>query len=52
MKGKTEAAKSINSYLDVIQRKVYDYRKQLFDEGEPLNAENIKLLLQGRNDVN
>ena len=48
VEGKTEAAKSINGYLDVLQRKVYDYRKQLFDEDKPLNAENIKMLLQGR----
>jgi site-specific recombinase XerD len=48
VEGKTEIAKSINSYLDVVQRKVYDYRKQLFDEDKPLNAENIKMLLQGR----
>ena len=48
VEGKTEAAKSINNYLDVLQRKAYDYRKQLFDEDKPLNAENIKLLLQGR----
>jgi len=48
VEGKTEAAKSINSYLDILQRKVYDYRKQLFDEDKPLNAGNIKMLLQGR----
>ena len=48
VEGKTETAKSINSYLGVLQRKVYDYRKQLFDEDKPLNAGNIKMLLQGR----
>jgi hypothetical protein len=48
VEGKTEAAKSINSYLDVLQRKVYDYRKQLFDDDKPLTAENIKMLLQGQ----
>ena len=48
VEGKTEAAKSVNSYLDVLQRKVYDYRKQLFDEDKPLTAANIKLLLQGQ----
>ncbi len=32
----------------MLQRKVYEYRKQLFDDEKPLNAENIKMLLQGR----
>jgi len=48
VEGKTEAAKSVNSYLDVLQRKVFDYRKQLFDDDKPLTAANIKMLLQGR----
>jgi site-specific recombinase XerD len=45
--GKTEAAKSLNSYLEVLQRKVYDLRKRLEDDSHPVTAENIKMLLQG-----
>lgn len=45
--GKTEAVKSLNSYLDVLQRKVYDLRKYLEDKGHSVTAENIKTLLQG-----
>ncbi|MBO9562703.1 MAG: hypothetical protein J7621_08015 [Niastella sp.] len=45
--GKTEAAKSLNSYLEVLQRKVYDLRKRLEDNSHPVTAENIKTLLQG-----
>lgn len=45
--GRTEMAKSLNSYLEVLQRKVYDLRKYLEDNGHPVTAENIKALLQG-----
>ncbi|MDF2188294.1 site-specific integrase [Paraflavitalea sp. CAU 1676] len=45
--GRTEAAKTLNSYLDVLQRKVYDIRKRLADRDDPVTAENIKALLQG-----
>ena len=31
MDGKTEFAKSLNSYLDVLQRKVYEARKSLVE---------------------
>lgn len=45
--GKTENAKSLNSYLDVLQRKIYDTRKHLVDHEHPVTAENIKTLLLG-----
>jgi site-specific recombinase XerD len=45
--GQTEYAKAINSYLDVLKRKVYDYRKQLEDANFPVNVESIKHLLKG-----
>lgn len=48
MIGQTDAAKAINNYLDVLQRKVYEHRKQLVDDGKPVTSANIKLLLQGR----
>jgi site-specific recombinase XerD len=48
MEGKNDQAKSFNSYLDVLQRKVYEHRKQLEENDRPVTSENIKLLLQGR----
>lgn len=47
VRGKTEDAKSVNSYLDVLQRKAYEIRKQLFDDGKAVTATNIKTILQG-----
>lgn len=48
MEGKTEFAKSLNSYLDVLQRKVYEARKNLAENDHPVTAENIKTLLLGK----
>ncbi|TAJ47749.1 MAG: site-specific integrase [Chitinophagaceae bacterium] len=48
MDGKTEFAKSLNSYLDVLQRKVYEARKNLAENDHPVTAENIKYLLLGK----
>ena len=45
--GKTEFAKALNSYLDVLQRKVYDARISLLENDHPVTAENIKTLLLG-----
>lgn len=46
--GKTDFAKSLNSYLEVLHRKVYEIRKQLIENNQPVIAENIKTLLQGK----
>lgn len=46
--GKTEFAKALNSFLDVLQRKVYDARVNLLENDHPVTAENIKTLLLGR----
>jgi site-specific recombinase XerD len=48
MDGKTEFAKSLNSYLDVLQRKIYEARKNLAENDFPVTAENIKTLLLGK----
>lgn len=48
MDGKTEFAKSLNSYLDVLQRKVYEARKNLAENDYSVTAENIKTLLLGK----
>lgn len=46
--GRTEFAKSLNDYLEILQRKVYDTRKHLLDNNLPVTAENIKSLLLGK----
>jgi hypothetical protein len=46
--GKTEAVKSLNSYLDLLQRKVYEARQQLIHHGHPVNAENVKTVFYGK----
>ena len=48
MEGKTEFAKSLNSYLDVLQRKVYEARKNLVENEHPVTSDNIKTLLLGK----
>ncbi|MEN9299086.1 MAG: hypothetical protein RLZZ429_1399 [Bacteroidota bacterium] len=48
MDGKTEQARSLNSYLDVLQRKVYEARKHLEQKDHPITAENIKTVLLGK----
>jgi RHS repeat-associated protein len=45
--GKTELSKSLNSYLEVLQKKVYEIRKHLLENDKPVTAENIKIILQG-----
>lgn len=45
--GKTESAKSLNAYLEVLQRKVYEKRKFLLENDHQVSAENIKTLLHG-----
>ncbi len=48
VEGKTQYAKSINDYLDVVERKVYEIRKQLLNDDKPVTSENIKTILQGK----
>jgi site-specific recombinase XerD len=48
VEGKTQPAKAVNDYLDVVQRKVHEIRKQLLDNDQPVTAENIKTVLQGK----
>lgn len=45
--GKNEDAKSLNAYLEVLQRKVYEARKKLLDEEHSVTAQNIKTLITG-----
>ncbi len=46
--GKTENVRSLNSYLDLLQRKVYEARQQLIHHGHPVTAENIKAVFYGK----
>jgi hypothetical protein len=46
--GKTEIVRSLNSYLDLLQRKVYEARQQLLHHGHQVTAENIKTIFYGQ----
>ncbi|MDB5279946.1 MAG: integrase family protein, partial [Ferruginibacter sp.] len=47
MSGKTDDVKAFNAYLDVLQHKVYEAKKQLIELSKPVTADNIKNLLLG-----
>ena len=47
MKGNSEEAKSINSYLDVTKGSVYDYQKELMQHCLEVNVENMRNKLLG-----
>jgi site-specific recombinase XerD len=41
-KGLTEDAKQLNSYLDNVRTKVFNYQQEIFKEGKELNVETFK----------
>lgn len=47
MKGYSGEAKSINSFLDSLKSRVYDYQQQLIREDELVNAENMRNKILG-----
>jgi len=47
MKGTTDEARSINSYLDLMKSKVLDAQMELLHRNEPLSIENFKNKLLG-----
>lgn len=47
MKGYSAEAKSINSYLDSLKTKIYEYQQQLIRTGELVNAENMRNKILG-----
>jgi len=47
MKGTSAESKSINSYLDALKAKVYDYQQQLIREDEDVNTENMRNKIMG-----
>jgi site-specific recombinase XerD len=42
MKGNSEEARSINSYLDILKNKVYEYQKELIHAGTPVTADTMR----------
>ena len=47
MKGNTDEARSINSYLDILKGKVYDAQKELIHNNKPVNIDTIKNKVTG-----
>jgi site-specific recombinase XerD len=47
MKGTTEEARSINSYLDLMKSKILDIQMELIHKNQELNIENFKIKLFG-----
>lgn len=47
MKGNSAESKAVNSYLDSLKAKVYDYQQKLIREDEIVNAENMRNLILG-----
>lgn len=45
--GTREDAKSINAYLDTLQNKVYEVRRQLIDKGEAITADSLRDAIKG-----
>ena len=41
-KGTTPDSRTLNTYLDALKAKIYDYQQQLIRENKPVNAENIR----------
>jgi Site-specific recombinase XerD len=49
MSGTKEDAKLLNAYLDTLQTKVYEMRRQLLEKDETITAEALKNTLRGTN---
>lgn len=47
MKGSSAESRAINSYLDALKGKVYDYQQDLIREDELVNAENMRNKILG-----
>ncbi|MEJ7821781.1 MAG: site-specific integrase, partial [Chitinophagaceae bacterium] len=50
MFGTKEDAKLLNAYLDTLQTKVYEVRRQLLEKDETITAEALKNTLRGTNE--
>ena len=49
LNGRSDIAKSFNAYLDTLQQKVFEAKRQLIETDEELTAESIKNVLLGKN---
>ncbi len=49
--GTKEDAKSLNAYLDTLQTKVYEARRQLLEKNENITAERLRNTLKGKNET-
>ena len=49
--GTKEDAKSLNAYLDILQNKVYEVRRQLLEKNETITAEGLRNTLKGTNET-
>jgi hypothetical protein len=47
-KGKTDYARSINSYLDTLQQKVFEAKRRLIEVDEEITPGKIKDLMMGK----
>jgi site-specific recombinase XerD len=47
MKGTSAEVKAVNTYLDTLKAKVYEYQQQLIREDEEVNAENMRNKILG-----
>ncbi|MCG7859675.1 site-specific integrase, partial [Flavihumibacter sediminis] len=47
MKGKTDAVREFNAYLDTLTQKVFEAKRQLIESDKPVTAQGIKALLLG-----
>ncbi len=47
-KGKSQEAKQLNLYLESLKAKVYSIQRDLVDRKEPITAEKVKKIFQGK----
>ena len=47
MKGNSEEARALNTYLDILKAKVYDIQKEIIHDGQEANFENIRNKMLG-----
>ena len=50
MKGNSEEARTINTYLDILKSRIYEIQKDLIHSGKLVNGEVIKNILLGVNE--
>lgn len=48
--GTKEDVKSLNAYLDTLQTKVYEVRRQLLEKNETITSESLRSVLKGTNE--